>query len=72
MAKLAKTTLLTTAAPQKETAMEKTTRIARRMTREDAEKRQLKAARLRSDRVKMQADETAGTILSAASSAPKR
>lgn len=72
MAKLAKTTLFTSATPQKETAMEKTTRIARQMNQEDAEKRQIKAARLRSDRAKMQADDTVETIAAAASSARKR
>lgn len=71
MAKLAKTTAFTSAAPPKETAMDKTTRIARQMTQEDAEKRQIKTARLRSDRAKMKAGKVAKTIPAATSSARK-
>jgi hypothetical protein len=61
MANLAKTTLFTSAEAPKETALDKTTRIVKRMNDEDAEKRHLKAAQLRSDRFKKEAsvpDET--------------
>jgi hypothetical protein len=61
MANLAKTTLFTSAEAPKETALDKTTRIVRRMNDEDAEKRHLKAARLRSDRFKKEADEAIET-----------
>lgn len=57
MAKLAKTNLFTSAAAPKETALDKTTRIFRRMNEEDAEERHLKTARLRSDRFKKEAGE---------------
>ena len=57
MANLAMTTLFTSAEAPKETALDKTTRIVRRMNDEDAEKRHLKAAQLRSDRFKKEAGE---------------
>jgi len=57
MANLAKTTLFTSAEASKETALDKTTRIVRRMNDEDAEKRHLKTAQLRSDRFKKEAGE---------------
>ena len=72
MAKLAKTTLFTSAEAPKETALDKTTRIVRRMNDEDAEKRHLKAARLRSDRFKKEADETVETSAAAPSGTRKR
>jgi hypothetical protein len=59
MAKLAKTTMFPSGALQKETALDKTTRIVTRMNDEDAEKRRLKLARLRNDRLTMEADDTA-------------
>jgi hypothetical protein len=57
MTNSAKTTLYTSAEAPKETALDKTTRIVRRMNDEDAEKRHLKTARLRSDRFKKEAEE---------------
>ena len=72
MAKLAKTTLFTAAEAPKETALDKTTRIVRRMNDEDAEKRHLKAARLRSDRFKKEAGESIETVAAAPSGNRKR
>lgn len=72
MAKLAKTTLFTSAEAPKETALDKTTRIVRRMNDEDAEKRHLKAARLRSDRFKKEAGEPVETIAAAPKGTRKR
>ena len=72
MAKLAKTTLFTSAEASKETALDKTTRIVRRMNDEDAERRHLKAARLRSDRFKKEASEPVETIVAAPSGTRKR
>jgi hypothetical protein len=61
MANLAKTTLFTSAEASKETAFDKTTRIVRRINDEDAEKRQIKTAQLRSDRFKKEAGESIET-----------
>lgn len=72
MANLAKTTLFTSAEVPKETALDKTTRIVRRMNDEDADKRHLKAARLRSDRIKKEADEYIETAAPAPSGPRKR
>ena len=72
MAKLAKTTLFTYGDAPKETALDKTTRIVRRMNDEDAEKRHLKATRLRSDRFKKEAGESAETSAAALSGTRKR
>lgn len=59
MAKLALKTLFTSDEIQKETALDKTTRIVRRMNNDDAEKRHLKVARLRSARFQKEAGESA-------------
>lgn len=72
MAKLAKTTLFTYGDTPKETALDKTTRIVRRMNDEDAEKRHLKAARLRRDRFKKEAGEPVETIATAPSGTRKQ
>ena len=72
MAKLAKTTLFTSAEAPKETALDKTTRIVRRMNDEDAERRHLKAARLRNDRFKKEAGEPVETIAAAPNGTRKR
>lgn len=72
MAKLAKTTLFTSAEAPKETALDKTTRIVRRMNDDDAERRHLKAARLRSDRFKKEAGEPVETIAAAPKGTRKR
>lgn len=50
MARLAKATILTTTKSQKETPLEKTTRISRRMNDDEAEVRHVKTARLRKAR----------------------
>lgn len=50
MAKLAKTTVFTTTIPQKETQLDKTARIVRRIKDDEAEIRHVKTARLRKAR----------------------
>ncbi|KIN71940.1 hypothetical protein [Sulfitobacter guttiformis] len=50
MARLAKATIQATKTPQKETPLEKTTRISRRMNNDEAEVRHVKTARLRKAR----------------------
>lgn len=72
MAKLAKTTLFTSVEAPKETALDKTTRIVRRMNDEDAEKRHLKTARLRSERFKKEAGEPVETHAATPSGTRKR
>ena len=72
MAKLAKTTLFTSGDAPKETALDKTTRIVKRMNEEDAERRHLKAAHLRNDRFKKEAGESAETSAAALSGTRKR
>ena len=72
MAKLAKTALFASAEAPKETALDKTTRIVRRMNDEDAEKRHLKAARLRSDRFKKEEGEIVERSAAALSETRKR
>lgn len=67
MTKLVTTTLFTSAEPEKETALDKTTRIVRRMNEDDAEKRHLKLVRLRNDRFNKYADETTQTSAAASS-----
>jgi hypothetical protein len=56
MAKLAKTTLFITAEAPKETALDKTTRIVRRITEDEADVRHQKTARLRKARFESEAD----------------
>ena len=56
MANLARTTLFTSAKAPKETTLDKTTRIVKRIKDEDAEKRHLKTAQLRSDRFKKETE----------------
>lgn len=72
MAKLAKTTLFTSTETPKETALDKTTRVVRRMNDEDAEQRHLKATRLRNDRFRAEADEPVETNSSAPNGTHKR
>ena len=72
MANLAKTTLFTSAEVPKETALDKTTRIVRRMNDEDAEERHLKAARLRKDRLEKEAGEPVETSATASNGTRKR
>lgn len=72
MANLAKTALFTSVEAPKETALDKTTRIVRLMNDEDAEKRHLKSARLRSDRLKKEAGEPVETSADTPSGTGKR
>lgn len=55
MTKLAKNTVFTIAKPRKETPLDKTTRIVRRIKSEESEIREVKTARLRNDRLKSEA-----------------
>ncbi|MFT5968716.1 MAG: hypothetical protein ACI9ND_002640 [Yoonia sp.] len=55
MANLAKTTEFTINGPKKETPLEKTTRIVRKINDEDAEIRNDKMAQLRKDRFESEA-----------------
>lgn len=61
MAKFEKSTVYTTAAPQKETSLDKTTRIVRKMQDGEAEKRQIKMSRLRNDRLENEANSSVET-----------
>ena len=61
MAKLEKSTVYTTADPQKETSLDKTTRIVRKMQDGEAEKRQIKMSRLRNDRLENEANASVET-----------
>ena len=72
MTKLATTTLFTTAEPQKETALDKTTRIVRSMNEDDAERRHLKVARLRKNRFEKSAGEAVEAIATGANRTPNR
>ena len=56
MTKLAKNTVFTIARPRKETPLDKTERIVRRIKSEEAEIREVKTTRLRNDRLKSEAD----------------
>jgi hypothetical protein len=72
MANLAKMTIFASNGSPKETALDKTTRIVKRMNDEDAEKRRLKTTRLRSDRFKKEAGEPITTSSAAPSGTRKR
>ncbi len=56
MANLAKTTVFTSYTSPKETPLDKTTRIVRRITEDEAEVRHQKTARLRKARFESEAD----------------
>jgi hypothetical protein len=56
MANLAKTTVFTSNGSQKETPLDKTTRIVRRITEDEADIRHQKTARLRKARFESEAD----------------
>ena len=56
MANLAKTTVFTSDTSRKETPLDKTTRIVRRITEDEAEVRHQKTDRLRKARFESQAD----------------
>jgi hypothetical protein len=58
MANLDKTTSSTFTSSQKETLFDKTARIVRRITEDEAELRHQKTANLRKDRIKCEADTT--------------
>lgn len=68
MAKLAKTTVYTSATPDKETMLDKTTRIVRRINDDEAEVRHVKTARLRKARFESEAE----TPVEAATVKPNR
>ena len=67
MANLAKTTAFVSASGPKETALEKTTRIVRRITDDEAEVRNKKTARLRKARFESESGEVVETIAEAPS-----
>ncbi len=56
MANLAKATVFTSSGSQKETSLDKTTRIVRRITEDEADVRHQKTARLRKARFESEAD----------------
>ena len=56
MANLAKTTVFTSSGSQKETPLDKTTRIVRRVNEDEADVRHQKTARLRKARFESEAD----------------
>jgi hypothetical protein len=56
MANLAKTTVFASSGSQKETPLDKTTRIVRRITEDEADIRHQKTARLRKARFESEAD----------------
>ncbi len=56
MAKLTKTSVFKAQGPKVETAMDKTTRIVRKMVEEEAEQRQAKNDRLRNARLEREAN----------------
>lgn len=67
MANLAKTTDFTFTGSQKETALDKTTRIVRRITEDEAELHHQKIARLRKARFESEADTPAEAIATGSS-----
>ena len=72
MANLAKTIAFTPDSSPKETPMDKTTRIVRRITDNEAEVRHQKTARLRKARFEKQAGGVVETIATAPSGTRKR
>lgn len=65
MANLAKSTFFTSDSSTKETPLDKTTRIVRRITEDEAEVRHQKTARLRKARFESESGEVAETIAAA-------
>ncbi len=63
MAKLTKSSIFKTPVPLQETPMDKTTRIVRKMTDDDAEKRQIKIDRLRKARLEREKSTPASTSI---------
>ena len=72
MANLAKTTVFTSTSDQKETPLDKTTRIVRRITEDEADVRHQKTARLRKARFESEADTPDTTIAAVSGKARKR
>jgi hypothetical protein len=72
MAKLAKTAVFSASDTPKETLLDKTTRVVRRMNNDETELRQAKTARLRKARFENQVDVSDDTIASPSSRAKKR
>jgi len=58
MAKMAMTTVFTTTEPEKETKLDKTARIVKRMSDEETEIREVKTKRLRKARHENKADKS--------------
>jgi hypothetical protein len=71
MANLAKTTVFTSTSAQKETPLDKTTRIVRRIT-EDEVKSVIRTTRLRKARFESEADTPDATIVAVSGKARKR
>lgn len=72
MANLAKTITFTSDRSPKETPLDKTTRIVRRITDDEAELRHQKTARLRKARFEKEAGEVVETIATAAGGTRKK
>ena len=72
MANLAKTTAFMSASAPIETALDKTTRIVRRITEDEAELRHKKTARLRKARFESESGEIVETIAAAPSRTRKK
>jgi hypothetical protein len=72
MANLAKTNVFTSTSAQKETPLDKTTRIVRRITEDEAEVRHQKTARLRKARFESEAEAPDATIAAVFGKARKR
>ncbi|WP_458792827.1 hypothetical protein [Yoonia sp. MH D7] len=72
MAKLSKTTDFTFASPEKETPLDKTTRIVRRINEDEADVRHQKAAHLRKVRFESEAETHDAKIVAVPSKARKK
>jgi hypothetical protein len=72
MTKLSKITDFTLTKPKKETPLDKTTRIVRRITEDEAEIRHLKTSRLRKARFESEADALDNVITVISSRVRKR
>jgi hypothetical protein len=72
MANLAKTTVFTATSAQKETPLDKTTRVVKRITEDETEVRHQKTARLRKARFENEADTHDATIEAISSKARKK
>jgi hypothetical protein len=72
MAKLAKSTVYTTTSPRKETSLDKTTRIVKRIQDGDTKQRHIKMSRLRNDRLESEANASVETTKLASDKAGKK